>query len=130
MQPRKKFHMVFSVVMGAMMISIMTFVITWMNVGLGPQFLAAWVKAFAIAYAIGLPVIFFLAPERIADGAQWAKRLPELLAMPGPVFVELMVAPVPQQTRQGFQQEELPPNQYTRMGDEALALQTWLAQTA
>ncbi len=62
MQPQKKFHMLFSVVMGAMMISIMTFVITWVNVGLGPQFLGAWMKAFAIAYVIGVPVIFFLAP--------------------------------------------------------------------
>lgn len=62
MQPQKKFHMLFSLVMGAMMISIMTFVITWVNVGLGPQFIAMWGKAFAIAYAVGVPVIFFLAP--------------------------------------------------------------------
>lgn len=62
MQPQKKFHLLFSVVMGAMMISIMTFVVTWTNVGLGPQFLGAWGKAFAVAYTIGVPVIFFLAP--------------------------------------------------------------------
>jgi low affinity Fe/Cu permease len=62
MHPQKKFHMLFSVVMGAMMISIMTLVITWINVGLGPQFIAAWGKAFAIAYVVGVPVIFFLAP--------------------------------------------------------------------
>ena len=62
MHPQKKFHMVFSALMGAMMISIMTLVITAVNVGLGPQFLAAWAKAFAIAYLIGVPVIFFLAP--------------------------------------------------------------------
>ena len=62
MQPQKKFHMLFSVVMGAMMISIMTFVITWVNIGLGPQFIAIWGKAFTIAYAVGVPVIFFLAP--------------------------------------------------------------------
>ena len=61
-QPQKKFHMLFSAVMGAMMISVMTFVITWVNVGLGPQFPGAWLKAFAIAYAIGVPVIYFLAP--------------------------------------------------------------------
>lgn len=39
MNPQKKFHLVFSVVMGAMMISLMTFVITWVNVGLGADFL-------------------------------------------------------------------------------------------
>ena len=67
--------------------------------------------------------------ERISDGAAWAKRLPELLAMNGPIFVELMVEPVPAQTKDGFEQQELQPNQYTRMGDEALALQTWLQQS-
>jgi hypothetical protein len=37
MNPQKKFHLVFSLIMGAM-------------------------KAFAIAYVVGVPVIFFLAP--------------------------------------------------------------------
>jgi len=49
-------------VMGAMMIFIMTFVITLVNVGLGAHFMLTWMKAFAIAYAVGVPVIFFLAP--------------------------------------------------------------------
>jgi len=62
MQPHMKFHLVFSLVMGAMMVSLMTFVITSVNLGFGPYFLAAWTKAFAIAYVIGVPVIFFLAP--------------------------------------------------------------------
>jgi len=62
MHPQKKFHLVFSFVMGAMMISLMTFVITWVNVGLGLDFVARWMKAFAIAYVVGVPVIFFLAP--------------------------------------------------------------------
>jgi phosphonopyruvate decarboxylase len=65
--------------------------------------------------------------ERIAEGGTWAQRFPLLLAMDGPVFVELMVDPVPRQTKAGFEQEELPTNQYTRMGDEALALQAWLS---
>lgn len=62
MNPQKKFHLVFSFVMGAMMIFIMTFVITLVNVGWNAQFLTLWFKAFAIAYAVGVPVIFFLAP--------------------------------------------------------------------
>ena len=62
MQPQKKFHMFFSVVMGAMMISIMTFVITLVNVGWSAQFLGNWLKAFTIAYVVGVPVIFLLAP--------------------------------------------------------------------
>jgi hypothetical protein len=62
MHPQKKFHLVFSLVMGAMMIFIMTFVITLVNVGWSTQFLMTWMKAFGIAYVVGVPVIFFLAP--------------------------------------------------------------------
>lgn len=62
MNPHKKFHLVFSLVMGAMMIFLMTFVITLINLGLTDTFLRAWMKAFAIAYVVGVPVIFFLAP--------------------------------------------------------------------
>jgi len=62
MHPQKKFHLVFSFVMGAMMIILMTFVITWVNVGFGAEFLQKWMKAFGIAYLVGVPVIFFLAP--------------------------------------------------------------------
>ncbi len=66
--------------------------------------------------------------ERIADASKWAQRFPELLAMSGPVFVELMVEPVPQQTKPGFEQTEMPDRQFDRMGEEALALQSLLAQ--
>ncbi len=62
MQAQMKFHLVFSCLMGAMMISIMTFVITMVNVGWSEQFLGLWMKAFGIAYVVGVPVIFFLAP--------------------------------------------------------------------
>ena len=55
---------------------------------------------------------------------------PEGQLLEGPVFVELMVEPVPKQTKDGFEPWELPANQYTRMGEEALALQDWLAQDA
>jgi hypothetical protein len=60
--PQKKFHLVFSFVMGAMMISLMTFVITAVNVGFTVDFVARWGRAFAVAYVVGVPVIFFLAP--------------------------------------------------------------------
>jgi hypothetical protein len=62
MNPQKKFHLVFSAVMGALMISLMTLVITFVNVGLIEDFVARWLRAFLIAYAVGVPVIFFLAP--------------------------------------------------------------------
>ena len=62
MNPQKKFHLVFSLLMGAMMIFVMTLVITLVNVGYSEAFLRTWMKAFAIAYFVGVPVIFFLAP--------------------------------------------------------------------
>lgn len=62
MHPQKKFHLVFSLIMGAMMVFLMTFVITAVNLGFGPHFLAAWGRVFVIAYVIAVPVIFFLAP--------------------------------------------------------------------
>ena len=62
MNPQKKFHLVFSLIMGATMIFLMTFVITLVNVGYSETFLSTWMKAFAIAYVVGVPVIFFLAP--------------------------------------------------------------------
>ena len=75
MQPQKKFHLVFSFIMGAMMISIMTFVISLVNVGPSADFLRVWAKAFLVAYCVGVPVIFFVAPV--------ARRLTgRLLGMP------------------------------------------------
>lgn len=62
MHPQKKFHLVFSFVMGVMMIFLMTLVITLVNVGLTDNFFNLWMKAFGIAYVVGVPVIFFLAP--------------------------------------------------------------------
>lgn len=62
MNPQKKFHLVFSLIMGVLMISLMTFVITAANIGFPPDFLGRWGKAFAIAYVVGVPVIFFMAP--------------------------------------------------------------------
>lgn len=62
MNPHKKFHLVFSIVMAAFMVFIMTFIITLANVGWIDGFASLWLKAFAIAYVVAVPVIFFLAP--------------------------------------------------------------------
>ena len=62
MNPQKKFHLVFSLIMGALMISLMTLVITFVNIGLVEDFVGRWLRAFFIAYVVGVPVIFFLAP--------------------------------------------------------------------
>ena len=60
--PAKRFHLVFSLLMGVMMVFLMTFVITLANIGWRADFLQAWAHAFAIAYVVAVPVIYFLAP--------------------------------------------------------------------
>jgi len=60
--PKNRFHLVFSLLMGAMMIFLMTVVITLVNVGPVTDFVARWARAFLIAYVVGVPVIYFLAP--------------------------------------------------------------------
>jgi hypothetical protein len=76
MNPQKKFHLIFSFIMGAMMISLMTLVITFVNVGMVQDFVGRWLRAFLIAYVVGVPVIFFLAPMA-------RKITGRLLGMPG-----------------------------------------------
>ena len=60
--PQRYFHLAFSFVMGAMMVFVMTCVITLANVGFPADFLARWLHAFAVAYPVAVPVIYFLAP--------------------------------------------------------------------
>ena len=62
MNPQKKFHLVFSVVMGSTMFLVMTFVITFANVGWSENFSQLWMKAYGIAFVVGVPLIFFVAP--------------------------------------------------------------------
>ena len=64
--------------------------------------------------------------ERIDSADVWERRLPELLNLNGPVFVELMVEPVPARAKPGFEQTEMPDRQFERMGQEAVRLQHWL----
>lgn len=64
--------------------------------------------------------------ERISSAETWEERLPALLALDGPVFVELAVEPVPARAKPGFVQDEMPDRQFERMGQEALRLQRWL----
>lgn len=70
--PKNYFQLVFSLVMGAMMVFLMTFVITLVNLGLASDFLVRWIKAFAVAYVVAVPVIYFLAPLAKKIAARFA----------------------------------------------------------
>lgn len=60
--PKNSFHLFFSLVMGAMMVFLMTAVITLANVGMTDDFLRHWLHAFLIAYPVAVPVIYLFAP--------------------------------------------------------------------
>jgi hypothetical protein len=70
--PSPYFHLVFSIVMGAIMVLVMTFVITLANVGMATDFFARWMKAYAVAYVVAVPVIYFLAPFARRVAARFA----------------------------------------------------------
>jgi hypothetical protein len=59
---KSRFHLVFSILMAAIMLFPMTFVVTLVNVGRVPDFVAHWMKSFAVAYVVAVPLIYFLAP--------------------------------------------------------------------
>ena len=61
-RPAAKFQIVFSLIMGAMMVFLMTLVITLVNVGWVEGFLWLWAKAFVFAYVVAVPLIYFIAP--------------------------------------------------------------------
>lgn len=48
--------------MGAIMVFLMTFVITLVNIGLPADFLTHWLKAFLTAFPIAATIIYFFAP--------------------------------------------------------------------
>ncbi|MEI7455728.1 MAG: DUF2798 domain-containing protein [Nitrosomonadales bacterium] len=60
--PKNSFHLIFSLIMGAMMVFLMTCVITLANVGMTDDFFRHWLHAFLIAYPVAVPVIYLFAP--------------------------------------------------------------------
>lgn len=53
----------FAVLMSLYMVTGMTFVITWVNTGLGGEFYLRWAKAFVIAYPIAFALVLTGAPR-------------------------------------------------------------------
>lgn len=61
--PPRYFHLVFSLVMGTTMVTIMTALVTLTNVGPAPDFLARWGRAFMVAWVVAVPLLFFVSPQ-------------------------------------------------------------------
>lgn len=53
----------FAVLMSIYMVTLMTFVITWVNTGLDGDFLSRWWRAFYIAWPIAFVLILLGAPR-------------------------------------------------------------------
>lgn len=60
--PAKRFHLVFSFIMAGMMVFLVTFVVTAVNIGFVADFLLRWAKAFFLAYPVAVTGLYFLAP--------------------------------------------------------------------
>ncbi|CAC9587505.1 hypothetical protein [uncultured Gammaproteobacteria bacterium] len=58
----KKVHLRFSIVMSLFMISIMSFVVTYMNIGWTDQTISKWLESFAIAWLVGFPLLYVFGP--------------------------------------------------------------------
>lgn len=58
----KKVHFVFSIVMSLFMISIMSFVVTLLNIGWTDRTIDKWLSSFAVAWCVGFPLLYFFGP--------------------------------------------------------------------
>ncbi len=59
----KKVHLIFSIVMSLFMVSIMSFVVTYLNLGgWTDQIIEKWLSSFVIAWIVAFPIIFIFSP--------------------------------------------------------------------
>ncbi|MEX2495072.1 MAG: DUF2798 domain-containing protein [Woeseia sp.] len=59
---RRWFRLVHAVLMNTIMVFCMTLVLTIFYGGIGTGFLGEWLRAFAIAYVVALPLTYFVGP--------------------------------------------------------------------
>ena len=59
----KKVHLIFSIVMSLFMISIMSFVVTYLNLGGWTEdIIEKWLSSFVIAWIVGFPLLYIFGP--------------------------------------------------------------------
>lgn len=66
---RKYYTLLFAFFMALLMSSIMSMVITVFNVGLVPNIISIWLKAWAVAFVVALPTTVLVAPLVIGGRA-------------------------------------------------------------
>lgn len=59
---KMKAHLIFSLVMSLFMISIMSFVVTYLNIGWTDQTITKWLSSFVVAWCVGFSLLFFFGP--------------------------------------------------------------------
>ncbi len=65
-----KQRIAFALIMGIITTGIISFTLISINVGIGPNFAAIWLRSWATAYLVVIPVILILGPlvQNLVDG--------------------------------------------------------------
>ena len=59
----KKVHLIFSIIMSLFLISIMSFVVTYLNLGgWTADIIEKWLSSFVIAWIVGFPLLYVFGP--------------------------------------------------------------------
>lgn len=58
-----KNRIAFALLMGILTTSIISFVLIALNLGFGPAFLATWLRSWAMAYLLVIPILLLVAPR-------------------------------------------------------------------
>jgi len=61
--PSRHFHLIFSLLMGTTMVTLVTLIVTLVNVGPVPDFFSRWGRAFGIAWWVAIPVLYLFGPQ-------------------------------------------------------------------
>ncbi|MFC1984455.1 DUF2798 domain-containing protein [Chloroflexota bacterium] len=60
---KRYYGLLFGILMGIFMALVMSFVMTIVNVGIMPNFLSIWLRAFLIGAGVGIPTAIVIAPR-------------------------------------------------------------------
>ena len=58
-----KARLILALLMSSVMVLMVTLLVTWLNLGLAPNFLAKWIEAYFIAWPVAAITAFFVMPS-------------------------------------------------------------------